>query len=278
MFLKCFATNGASRSVSARSSTFEISQYKTSKPFSKLASSNFCRKNQFPIESKLNFFSLARSFAPLATRPFALQSSSGFSKSLNYPSSGAPFPSSKFPLVSGPRRNFSTTAAKWRESGGQKEDGPEVDSRQDESGDKIKKHKFGIHVGGEGMGIKNADMAIQFTCTRCDTRSTKGFTRASYERGVVIVQCPGCKNLHLIADNFGWFSSNSSDKSLTIEKIMRDKGVQVKKIVAPQSFVMAASKGGGSSGGNQAAFDLSGDFDISPEDVLGKESDNGSKN
>lgn len=39
-------------------------------------------------------------------------------------------------------------------------------------------------------------LSLTFTCTvpQCETRSTHEFTRRSYERGIVIVQCPGCKN------------------------------------------------------------------------------------
>lgn len=39
-------------------------------------------------------------------------------------------------------------------------------------------------------------LSLTFTCTvpQCETRSTHEFTKRSYERGIVIVQCPGCKN------------------------------------------------------------------------------------
>ena len=45
---------------------------------------------------------------------------------------------------------------------------------------------------------------IHCRCTVCDTRATKTFTKHSYEKGVVLIICPGCKNKHLIADNLGW--------------------------------------------------------------------------
>jgi mitochondrial protein import protein ZIM17 len=39
-------------------------------------------------------------------------------------------------------------------------------------------------------------LQITFTCTveDCGDRSSHEFTRRSYEKGIVIVQCPGCKN------------------------------------------------------------------------------------
>ena len=40
---------------------------------------------------------------------------------------------------------------------------------------------------------------------------------------MVIVQCPGCKNHHLIADHLGWFQ----DTSFTIEKLMAERGEAV---------------------------------------------------
>lgn len=39
-------------------------------------------------------------------------------------------------------------------------------------------------------------LSLTFTCTvtDCGTRSTHEFTKRSYQRGIVIVQCPGCEN------------------------------------------------------------------------------------
>jgi len=74
---------------------------------------------------------------------------------------------------------------------------------------------------------------IQFTCTvpDCGTRSSHEFSKKSYEKGIVIVQCPGCKNRHLIADHLGWFkdSRTGDGKLRTIEHIMKGKGELVKR-------------------------------------------------
>jgi len=69
-------------------------------------------------------------------------------------------------------------------------------------------------------------LAIVFTCTVCDTRSIKQFTEHAYTKGVVIVQCPGCRNRHLIADNLGFFE----DGGWNIETALRDTGEDVKVV------------------------------------------------
>lgn len=63
-------------------------------------------------------------------------------------------------------------------------------------------------------------MNIIFTCSVCDTRSAKTFTKNAYENGVVLVQCPGCEKYHLIADRLGWFEEGGWDvNSLGATKI-----------------------------------------------------------
>lgn len=60
-------------------------------------------------------------------------------------------------------------------------------------------------IPGTGIGKRGRQLAIVFTCTVCNTRSAKQFTENAYRNGVVLVRCPGCQNLHLIADRLGWF-------------------------------------------------------------------------
>eukprot|EP01080_Neovahlkampfia_damariscottae_P004281 gene4281-7617_t len=104
----------------------------------------------------------------------------------------------------------------------------------------IKDHEAPIHhdigvpsdrEGKIGVGISKDEtstepmMAIISTCKVCETRSYKQFSKDSYENGVVLIQCPSCKNLHLIADNLNWFQSGKN-----IEELLAAKGQTVKKV------------------------------------------------
>jgi len=75
-------------------------------------------------------------------------------------------------------------------------------------------------------------LSLTFTCTvpNCNTRSTHQFSRRSYESGIVLVECPGCKNRHLIADHLGWFKdSTDQGRMRNIEDIMKEKGEAVRR-------------------------------------------------
>lgn len=67
---------------------------------------------------------------------------------------------------------------------------------------------------------KEPKMMAVFTCNKCETREKYVFAKASYEKGVVIVRCPGCESLHLIADNLGWFRNEPTN----IEDLARENG------------------------------------------------------
>lgn len=79
------------------------------------------------------------------------------------------------------------------------------------------------------VGEVQPRLQLTFTCTvpDCGTRSTHEFSKHSYTKGVVLVECPGCKNRHLIADNLGWFTE-SADEPRTIEEIVRAKNGKVR--------------------------------------------------
>lgn len=84
---------------------------------------------------------------------------------------------------------------------------------------------------GKGTPIGQIDrrLSLTFTCSvdDCGHRSTHEFAKRSYDKGIVLVQCPSCKNRHLIADNLGWFTEKP-DEPKNIEDIVRAKGGRVR--------------------------------------------------
>ncbi|EPY49660.1 TIM23 translocase complex subunit Tim15 [Schizosaccharomyces cryophilus OY26] len=66
---------------------------------------------------------------------------------------------------------------------------------------------------------------ITFTCTVCNHRSGHKLSKQAYHNGTVFVECPQCKNRHLMADHLKIFS----DKRVTIEDIISNKGEILKK-------------------------------------------------
>lgn len=79
----------------------------------------------------------------------------------------------------------------------------------------------GSDVNAESKEIndKNKELMIWFTCTKCNQRSSHKFSRQSYTHGSVAVRCPGCQNLHLIADNLKVFK----DEKFNIVNYLKTK-------------------------------------------------------
>ena len=67
---------------------------------------------------------------------------------------------------------------------------------------------------------KEGLLLMMFTCNVCETKAARTFSKDAYNKGVVLIRCEGCDNLHLIADNLGWFR----DENVNIEDIMKEKG------------------------------------------------------
>src|SRR3989338_8751828 len=69
------------------------------------------------------------------------------------------------------------------------------------------------------IGAVEPQMSASFVCNACESRGTWTFKRKTYEKGVVLVRCKSCDNLHLVADNLGWFRDNKTNlESLALEK------------------------------------------------------------
>ncbi|VDN16713.1 unnamed protein product [Dibothriocephalus latus] len=61
----------------------------------------------------------------------------------------------------------------------------------------------------ESVVGSDKNMSIEFTCNKCKHRTKKYFSRQAYTKGLVIIRCPSCQALHLIADNIGWIKEQT---------------------------------------------------------------------
>jgi hypothetical protein len=80
--------------------------------------------------------------------------------------------------------------------------------QEDEEGDDLIGTNLMEDIPGTRVG-GGRTLAIIYTCGVCETRSIKQFTERAYQHGVVMVQCPGCGNWHLIADHLGYFEEHN---------------------------------------------------------------------
>jgi hypothetical protein len=80
----------------------------------------------------------------------------------------------------------------------------------------------------ETLAPENPDQpsyALVFTCKSCTHRSAHRISKQGYHHGSVLVQCPGCKGRHLIADHLKVFG----DSKVTLEQILAQKGDLLQK-------------------------------------------------
>jgi len=65
---------------------------------------------------------------------------------------------------------------------------------------------------------------LTVTCRPCQSRSTHTISKQGYHHGTVVIQCPGCKSRHLIADHLKIFG----DTRRTLEDILKDNAEELK--------------------------------------------------
>ncbi|XP_062110580.1 mitochondrial protein import protein ZIM17 [Humulus lupulus] len=51
--------------------------------------------------------------------------------------------------------------------------------------------------------LPRRSLLLQFTCDICGERTQKLVNRLAYERGLIYVQCAGCRQYHKLVDNLG---------------------------------------------------------------------------
>lgn len=74
-----------------------------------------------------------------------------------------------------------------------------------------------------GAKASGEKYVMMYTCKVCNLRSAKKITKHSYHKGVVVVRCAGCNNMHLIADHLGIFET----PGWTIESVLKEHGDSV---------------------------------------------------
>ncbi|OWZ07118.1 hypothetical protein PHMEG_00020536 [Phytophthora megakarya] len=84
------------------------------------------------------------------------------------------------------------------------------------------------HSGAPGVESPGEKFVMVYTCNVCETRSAKTISKHAYYKGVVLVRCPGCENLHLVADRLGWFEDDGTD----VESLLQQKGEKVRFVTA----------------------------------------------
>ncbi|CAN0085196.1 unnamed protein product [Ectocarpus fasciculatus] len=73
-----------------------------------------------------------------------------------------------------------------------------------------------------GSKTEGEKYVIVYTCKVCDHRSAQKISKQGYHHGAVLVRCPSCQNLHLIADHLG--TCIFEDKGWNIESFMKEQG------------------------------------------------------
>lgn len=79
------------------------------------------------------------------------------------------------------------------------------------------------------VGSVQPSLLIGFTCKVCNHRSHHTMSKHAYTKGTVLIQCPGCRTRHLMADHLGWFDRDHRLGKRTIEEILESRGETVRR-------------------------------------------------
>lgn len=100
-----------------------------------------------------------------------------------------------------------------------------------------------------GVRSEGDKYAMMYTCTVCDTRAAKMISKQAYHHGTVLIRCPQCQNLHLIADHLGQFE----EKGWTVEQFLEAQGERVQHVASDNvlELTMADIAGAGGTSSEQ---------------------------
>lgn len=74
-------------------------------------------------------------------------------------------------------------------------------------------------------------LLLGYTCRVCSTRSHRTMSKHAYTNGIVIIECPGCSNRHLIADHLGWFEADQRLDARDVEQMLAQRGEPVHRCI-----------------------------------------------
>ncbi len=79
----------------------------------------------------------------------------------------------------------------------------------------------GVLAAGDEEGV----LVALFTCKVCETRAARRVSKRAMRSGTVLIRCPGCLGLHVLADRLGFFD----DATVDAEALLAARGETVRR-------------------------------------------------